>query len=52
LFESAYVYEKLSRREAKKSVRQKLENKWRQLRLKKSKKMIKPKYEAMKILLK
>lgn len=52
LFQCAYVYEKLSRREAKKSVRQKLENKWKQLRFKKSKEMIKPKYKAAMLLLK
>ena len=52
LFECAYVYEKLSRKEAKKSVRQKLENKWEQLRFKKSKEMIKPKYKAAMLLLK
>lgn len=51
LFECAYYFEKLPRREAEKSVKQKLENKWRQLRFKKSKEIIRPKYEAMKILL-
>jgi uncharacterized protein len=50
LFECAY-FERLPRREAEKSVRQKLENKWKQLRFKKSKEIIRPKYEAMKILL-
>lgn len=52
LFQCAYLYEKLSRKETQKSVRQKLENKWKQLRFKKSKEIIKPKYEAMKMLLK
>jgi len=52
LFQCAYVYEKLARKEAEKSVRNKLENKWKQLRFKKSKEIIKPKYEAMKVLLK
>jgi uncharacterized protein len=52
LFECAYAYEKLARREAEKSVKQKLENKWKQLRFKKSKKIIRPKYEAIKVLLK
>lgn len=52
LFECAYYFEKLPRRKAEKSVRQKLENKWKQLCFKKSKEIIRPKYEAMKILLK
>lgn len=51
LFQCAYVHEKLSREEARKSVRQKLENKWKQLRFKKSKEIIKPKYEAAMLLL-
>jgi len=52
LFQCAYVGEKLSREEAKKSVRQKLENKWKQLQFKKSREIIRPKYEAAMLLLK
>lgn len=51
LFECAY-FERLPRRKAEKSVRQKLENKWKQLRFRKSKEIIKPKYEAAMLLLK
>ena len=52
LFQCAYLYEKLERLEAQKSVRQKSENKWKQLRFKKSKEIIEPKYEAAMLLLK
>lgn len=52
LFQCAFSYEKLSRTEAKKSVKQKLENKWVQLKLKGSKKMVKPQYKAFMLLLK
>lgn len=50
LFRAAYT-EKLSQDEARKSVRQKLQNKWNQLSLEESKKLIKPKYEAAMLLL-
>lgn len=52
LFQCAFFYEKLPREEAKKSVRQKLENKWKQLRFENSKRIIKPKYDAAMLLLK
>lgn len=52
LFQCAYAYEKLARKDAEKSVRQKLINKWRQLKFKKSKEIIKPKYKAAMLLLK
>ena len=52
LFQCAFCYEKLSREEAKESVRQKLANKWKQLHFENSKKIIKPKYEAAMLLLK
>ena len=52
LFQCAFVYEKLPRTEAKKSVIQKLENKWNQLQFEKSKIIVKPKYEAIMMLLK
>lgn len=51
LFQCALVYEKLSRDEARKSVKQKLENKWQQLQFEKSKKLIKSRYDAAMILL-
>jgi len=52
LFQCAFSYEKLPREKAKASVRQKLENKWHQLQLEKSKRIIRPKFEAAKLLLK
>lgn len=52
LFQCAYSYEKLSRKAAENSVREKLENKWKQLRFESSKKMIRPKFEAAMLLLK
>lgn len=52
IFKAAFVYEHLDQGAARKSVMQKLENKWRQLHFTSSKKIIRPKYEAAKILLK
>lgn len=52
LFECAYLYEKLSRPKAQESVKRKLENKWQQLRFKKSKDLVRPKYKAAILLLK
>lgn len=52
LFHCAYSYEKLSREDAEASVKQKLKNKWKQLRFASSKKLLKPKYEAAMMLLK
>jgi uncharacterized protein len=52
LFNCAFVWEHLSRPEAKKSVQTKLKNKWEQLKFKESKKLIRPKYEAAMLLLK
>jgi uncharacterized protein len=51
LFQAAYIYEGMTREEAKDSVKRKLENKWQQLHLENSKKIIKPKYEAAMLLL-
>lgn len=51
LFQCAYAYEKLSRSDAKKSIRNKLNNKWKQLKFKKSKSIVKPKFEAAMLLL-
>ena len=52
IFKAAFIYEKKSQEEAKKSVRKKLENKWNKLHFSDSKKIIKPKYEAIMLLLK
>jgi len=52
LFQCAFVYEKLPRIEAKKSVKQKLQNKWNQLKLTGSKEMVKANYKAAILLLK
>ena len=52
IFKAAFVYEKLDQGEAKESVRKKLENKFRQLHFEKSKEIIRPKYEAVMLLLK
>ena len=52
LFKAAFVYEGLDQKEAQESVRTKLENKWRKLHFQKSKDIIKPKYEAIMLLLK
>ncbi|MDD4931003.1 MAG: HD domain-containing protein [Candidatus Colwellbacteria bacterium] len=52
IFKAALVYEGLGQGEAKESVRKKLERKWEQLRFDDSKAMIRPKYEAVILLLK
>ena len=51
LFEAAYVYEKLSRIEARKSILNKLIRKYKQIEFDKSRKLIQPKYDAILILL-
>ncbi len=51
LFKAAFIYEKLDQKEAMRTVREKLENKWNQLSFPAAKEMVHPKYEAMKILL-
>ncbi len=51
IFKAAFVYEGKTQGEAKKSVKEKLEKKWKQLHFQDSKKLIKPKYEAIKLLL-
>jgi len=50
IFKAAFVYENLSQWEAKAAVRQKLIQKWEQLHFEKSKKIIKPKFEAAMLL--
>ncbi|MDD5133040.1 MAG: HD domain-containing protein [Candidatus Nanoarchaeia archaeon] len=52
LFKAAFIYEKLNQIEAQETVRKKLENKWKQLHLENSKKIIEPKYKAAMLLLK
>ena len=51
IFKAAFVYENKTQDEAKYSVKQKLERKWKQLHFESSKKIIKPKYEAVMLLL-
>ena len=51
LFSAALVTEKLNREDAKESVRKKLQNKWNQLTLEESRKLVKPRYEAFMLLL-
>ncbi|NTW46324.1 MAG: HD domain-containing protein [Candidatus Moranbacteria bacterium] len=51
IFRAALVNEKKTEDEARKSVLKKMTNKWNQLRFEKSKEMIGPKYEAVRILL-
>ena len=52
IFKAVFVYENLNQGEAKDSVRQKLENKWKQLHFESSKDIVSPKYEAAMLLLK
>jgi len=52
IFMAAFVYENQGQQEAKASVRQKLERKWERLVLKESRDLIKPRYDAIKLLLK
>ncbi len=52
IFKAAFIYEKLDQKEAQKAVRKKLENKWNQLHFKDSRKIIRPKYEAIMTILK
>jgi len=52
IFKAAFIYEKLDQKKAQKAVRKKLENKWNQLHFKDSKKIIRPKYEAIMMILK
>ncbi len=51
IFAAAYLFENLNQGEAKESARKKLENKWNQLTFDSSKELVRPKYEAMKLLL-
>lgn len=51
LFNAAFTYEKMTQEQARKSVKEKLENKRNQLSFKESKQLIKPKYDAAMLLL-
>lgn len=52
LFKAAFVYEGLSQGAAKESIRRKLKRKWKQLHFESSRTIIRPKYEAVMVLLK
>jgi uncharacterized protein len=47
IFKAAFIYENKNQEEAGKSVMKKLKNKWNKLHFEDSKKIIKPKYEAV-----
>jgi uncharacterized protein len=51
IFKAAFIYENKTQDEARKSVREKLERKYQQLHFEESKELIKPKIEAVKLLL-
>lgn len=51
ILKAALVYEKLDQNEARLSALKKIENKWRQLSFPESKKLLRPKYEALKLVL-
>jgi HD superfamily phosphodiesterase len=51
LFKAAFVSENMTQDEARASIRKKLQNKWNQLKLEESKKIIKPRYDAAMLLL-
>jgi uncharacterized protein len=51
IFKAALVYENKTQEEARKSVLEKLERKWNQLHFEESRKIIKPRYIAVKLLL-
>lgn len=52
LFNAAFIYEKLSQKEARKSVREKLKRKYVKLTCDYSREIVKPKFEAVMLLLK
>jgi uncharacterized protein len=52
IFKAAFVYENKTQGEAKEDALKKLENKWNQLKFEKSKEIIRPKFEAIQLLLK
>ncbi len=52
IFKAAFIYENQTQKEAKESTRQKLINGWNKLNFKESRILIKPRYDAMLVLLK
>jgi len=52
IFKAAFIYENLTQGEANSAVRRKLENKYKQLHLENSKRIIRPKYKAAMLLFK
>jgi len=52
IFKAAFIYEHQTQREAKETTKQKLINKWKKLSFSESKELIRPKYEAVMLLLK
>lgn len=52
IFKAAFVIENKNQGEAKESILKKMEGKWNQLKFEKSKEIIRPKYEAIQLLLK
>ncbi len=51
IFKAAFVYEGLDQGQAIRAVRKKLENKWNQIHFESSRELVRPKYDAVKILL-
>lgn len=51
IFKAAFVYENLNQDKAKKSVKEKYINKWNQLHFEESKKILKPKFDALMLIL-
>lgn len=51
IFKAALVYENMTQEQARESVLRKMNNKWNQLKFEKSKEIVRPKFEAVKILL-
>ena len=51
IFKAAFVYENLNQGQATKAARDKLERKWKKIHFEESREIIRPKYEAMRILL-
>lgn len=51
IFKAAFIYENLNQEQAKNSVKQKYINKWNQLHFEESKEIIKPKYDALMVIL-
>lgn len=51
IFKAAFIYENKTQGEAKKSVKEKLEKKWKQIHFESTKSIIEPKYNAVMLLL-